>query len=237
MFETLEQAEKHFKAVDNKSHQVTAELKEDGDAGEVVAAFSIFNELDTDGDVVLSSAFKDGQEVGMIWSHSWGSRAIGKGTISVEEDRAVFRGNFFLDTQDGSEAYKTVKNMGGLQEWSWGFKVLDADIVEDDESPFGYKRIIKSTEVYEVSPVLIGANRNTSTLSVKADSPNVKAFVQAEVDRIVPVIVEKVLSELKNSEGEDTIVENEVVIEEDIGADALRAVAEYEFQRYIGGNQ
>lgn len=235
-FKSLEEAQAHFDQIQKKDAHMHAELKESGE-GEVVAAFSIFNELDTDGDVVLSSAFKDGQEVGMVWSHQWGSRAIGKGTIRVQDDRAVFDGKFFTDTFDGAEAYKTVKNMGGLQEWSWGFRVTDSDIVEDEDSPLGYKRIIKGTEVYEVSPVLVGANRNTGTLSVKASSESFKSFVEAEIERLLPIIVEKVASELKNSEEHDTIVTEEEVREEKEAEDltilALRAVAEYEATRFV----
>lgn len=243
MFETIEQAKEHFDQIQTKEAHMTATLKTDeGEEGEVSAAFSIFNELDTDGDVVLASAFEDGQEVGMVWSHAWGSRAIGKGKIHVEEDRAVFRGKFFTDTFDGMEAYKTVKNMGNLQEWSWGFRVTDSDIEEDDSTPLGYKRIIKGTEVYEVSPVLIGANRNTSTLSIKTNSESYKTFIKAELEQLVPVIVEKVLSELQNSEESDTIVdEEEKGIEEkeannDIRDEAFRVVAEYEAMQYGGIN-
>lgn len=238
MFETLEQAQKHFDNIGMKHANVRAELKSaDGEEnGSVKAVFSIFDVLDTDGDVVLSSSFKNGQEVGMIWSHTWGTKPIGKGIIRVEGDQAVFDGKFFLDTFDGNEAYKTVKNMGELQEWSWGFKVLDSDIVEDDSSPFGYKRIIKNTEVYEVSPVLIGANRGTSTLSIKTNSDTFKQFVQSEIERLMPSIVEKVALQLKNAEESDTIVPEEEVKEEKNGADlrekAQKAMAEFEFMRY-----
>lgn len=39
---------------------------EDGSTGEVSAVFSTFNAKDSDGDVTVSGAFKDGQEVRKI---------------------------------------------------------------------------------------------------------------------------------------------------------------------------
>ena len=142
-------------------------LPEGGDTpGYVEAAFSIFGEVDSDRDIVEASAFTDGQEVPMVWAHDW-QKPVGKGAISVDgRKRAVFKGSFFLNTEAGREAYETVKAMGGLQQWSWGFRVTDAS---QDQVEGEYIRRIKGADVYEVSPVLVGANRNTHTLLVKSD--------------------------------------------------------------------
>ena len=143
------------------------EFKDDA-AGTVQAAFSVFNVIDSDGDVVKPSAFKDGQEVPMVWSHKW-DNPIGKGTVHVGRKQATFDGHFFLDTAAGMEAYKTVKNMAGLQEWSFGFRVLD-----DEEGDFDGQqvRFLKGLELFEVSPVLVGANRETRTLAIKGAVPD-----------------------------------------------------------------
>ena len=117
------------------------------DTGEVEAVFSIFNRLDTDGDVVVADSIKSGfkdNEVPMVFAHKW-DQPIGKGVITSDDEKATFRGNFFMDTEAGKEAYKLAKAMGDLQEWSFGFQT-----------------------VYEVSPVLVGANRETYTLSIKS---------------------------------------------------------------------
>ena len=63
------------------------------------------------------------------------------------------------------ETYKTVKNLGDLQEWSYGFKVLDDEIGEFQGKQV---RILKKLDVYEVSPVLIGAGVGTGTTSLKS---------------------------------------------------------------------
>jgi hypothetical protein len=82
---------------------------------------------------------------------------------------------FFLDTTAGLDAYRTVKAMGDLQEWSWGFRVTDADYGEMDGATVRY---IKGAELYEVSPVLVGANRDTATLAIKAAAQQAKAAIR-----------------------------------------------------------
>ena len=143
-------------------------FKAEADEGTVVARFSVFNEVDSDGDVVLPSTFTPGQEVAMAaWGHNWHSLPFGKGAIQIQPDSALFEGRFFVDTTHGLDAYRTVKNMGSTQEWSWGFRVLDAEPGEMNGQPV---RFIKRAEVFEVSPVLIGANRNTETLFIKGNA-------------------------------------------------------------------
>lgn len=139
-----------------------ATLKADTIGG-LSAVFSVFDQVDTDGDVVKGTAFTDGQEVPLVWAHEW-DKPIGKGAVRVEADRAVFDGAFFLDTSWGRDAYATVKAMGALQEYSWGFRILEQSFGEQDGKPV---RFIDGAEVFEVSPVLVGANRNTGTLAIK----------------------------------------------------------------------
>ncbi len=133
--------------------------------GSVRAVFSTFNVVDEVDDVALPSFFTNGQEVAMAsWGHSHDRLPPGKGVIRVGEDTAIFEGRFFLSTTQGREHYNTIKEMGGLQKWSFGYHVLEADYGEIDGKLVRY---LKRGEVYEVSPVLIPANRNTYTLNVK----------------------------------------------------------------------
>lgn len=138
-------------------------LKAAAPPGHLEAVFSTFHVADRDGDVVLPSAFTPGQAVPLVWAHDW-QRPIGKGAIRVEPERAIFDGELFLDTTAGLDAYTTIKRMGALQEYSWGFQVLDSEPGTQGGQPV---RFIKATEVFEVSPVLVGANRATGTLALK----------------------------------------------------------------------
>jgi len=231
-FKSMTEAEEFFASKITKDMSVDTQIKVDSE-GDVEAVVSVFNQIDSDGDIVLASAFTDGQEVAMVWSHDW-SRPVGKGAISVGEDRATFDGSFFLDTSSGAEAHKIVKNMEGLQEWSWGFKVTDYDIKEDENSPYGYVRIIKDTDLYEVSPVLIGANRDTETVSIKEHSDEIRNIIKEEISNIVPLVIKAINDESLKVQGEhDNIREREDNEAEKTAKKAVhRAVAEYVYQRY-----
>ncbi len=145
----------------------------DEDKGQVEAVFSVYNTLDTDGDVVVPGAIKSGfkdNQVPMVFAHKW-DQPIGKGTIVTDDNKATFKGTFFMGTEAGKEAYNLAKEMGDLQEWSFGFRINDYEVApfkkdgSDDEQDVRY---LKELEVFEVSPVLVGANRETYTLAIKS---------------------------------------------------------------------
>ena len=147
-------------------------IKDSGEEkGSVEAVFSVYNNQDSDGDVVLPGAVKSGfkdNQVPMVFAHKW-DQPIGKGTITEGKDSAVFKGSFFMETEAGKEAYNLVKSMGDLQQWSFGFRVNDSEmgkLKKDGEDELDV-RYLKDLEVYEVSPVLVGANRQTYTLAIK----------------------------------------------------------------------
>lgn len=152
----------------------------DGDTAErrLRAKFTSFGSefIDAYGDVINKKALDDydGAEVAMVWSHDW-TKMIGKGKIEVGKGYATWDGVFF-DTDAGRDAYETVKAMGGLMQYSWGFRVKEARPIDQDGKPilnpseywWGPVEVMKA-QPYEVSPVLVGANPGTGTLSIKAD--------------------------------------------------------------------
>ena len=160
--------------MENNKFNKSIEFKTtDDEKGSVEAVFSVFNNVDTDGDVVLpgsiKSGFKDNQ-VPMVFAHKW-DQPIGNGVITSDDSKATFRGSFFMETEAGREAYNLAKEMGDLQEWSFGFRINDyesgkfkKDGMEDEIDV----RFLKDLEVFEVSPVLVGANRQTYTLAIKS---------------------------------------------------------------------
>lgn len=141
--------------------------------GTVEAVFSVFNEIDSDGDVVLPKSIRSGygdKGVVMCWAHDW-KEIIGKGQITQDDDKAVFKGTFNMNTTKGKEAYETVKAMNDLQQWSFGFEVHDSEMgmFTKDSGEQQEVRFLKDVKVWEVSPVMVGANQNTHTLMVKED--------------------------------------------------------------------
>jgi len=165
--------------MNNESKNIDIELKED--SGQVEAVFSLFNSLDSDGDVVVPGAVKSGfknNQVPMVWSHKW-DMPIGKGTIAQDNDKAVFKGEFFMDTESGKEAYNLVKNMGDMQQWSFGYKVNDSEFAKaETQNGETDARYLKDLTVYEVSPVLVGANQDTYTLAIKSNTELLKEITK-----------------------------------------------------------
>ena len=148
-------------------HVTTRATLKDASSGSLEAVFSTFGVVDRDGDIVEAGAIASGQTVPMVWAHDW-TRPIGKGVTENDGQRAIFKGDLFLDTAAGADAYASIKAMGDLQEYSWGFRIIDADFVERDTDMV---RVIKRAEIFEVSPVLVGAGRNTGTLAIKHGQP------------------------------------------------------------------
>lgn len=158
------------------------------DAGKVVAIFSRFNVKDHDGDVTLAGAFVDGAPVRISsYNHtSWGDKLpVGKGEIRVVDEHAELHGEFFLNTTAGRDTFEVVKQMGDLQEWSYGYDILDAEMgVHDGENV----QFLKSLKVHEVSPVILGAGIGTRTLAVKGRDLKFSEHigqVQTEVDALI----------------------------------------------------
>lgn len=168
--------------METKRIRASLQLKQAASEGDVIAVFSVLNVQDDEGDVVLPSFFTDGQAVPMAgFGHDW-TQPIGKGTIRVFPDRAEFHGRFLTETARGREHYETVKAMGDLQEWSFGFRILESERGVFDEQP---ARFLRRGEIYEVSPVLVGANRQTYTAAIKrAGTSRVAESYEGLIERL-----------------------------------------------------
>lgn len=156
-----------------------AQIK-DADQGQISAVIATFDVADHDGDVVMREAFTEGETVRLsAYNHaSWGpgELPVGKGAIRTTETEAIFDGEFFLGTAAGRDTFEVVKEMGGLQEYSWGFDVITADMGELNGESVQYLRDVK---VHEVSPVLLGASIGTRTLAVKSRDMKLTEHIEA----------------------------------------------------------
>lgn len=169
----------------------------DEDKGEITAVFATFNVKDSDWDVTEPGAFEDGAPalISAYGHASWsGMLPVGKGTISTTKTEAVFQGKFFLDTTHGRDTFLTVKETGELQEWSYGFDILEHSYGEFDGQQV---RFLKKLRVHEVSPVLLGAGIGTRTLAAKANmrfsdqAQAVLAAVSDLTDRAADVLAKR----------------------------------------------
>jgi hypothetical protein len=98
---------------------------------------------------------------------------VGRGIIHADKSQAWVDGQFFLDTAGGQETYKTVKNLGELQEWSYGYEILDRIPGQFEGQDVQFLRKLK---VHEVSPVMLGVGEDTHTVAIKARADVKAAF-------------------------------------------------------------
>jgi HK97 family phage prohead protease len=154
--------------MEKKTFDIALEFKADADqTGQFQAVFSWFDVIDKHSDVTLSGAFEEGANVKIsYWGHRWENLPVGRGVIHQDKEKAWVDGKFFLDTEAGLETYKTVKNLGELQEWSYGFETLESS---EDTRDGKTVRILKKLRTFEISPVFIGAGNNTQTLAIKSE--------------------------------------------------------------------
>jgi len=145
------------------------ELKLD-DKGTIEAAFAQLNVIDADGDVTLPGAFPSKEVPMSAYGHtSWdGALPVGKGTISEEGDWAVFKGQMFLDTTAGRDAHATLKGLGPLAEFSYGYEPTDFSFGEQAGQKVRYLKLL---DVFEVSNVLRGAGVGTHLRALKGGAP------------------------------------------------------------------
>ena len=147
------------------------ELKEEGDKRYIEAVFSLFDTIDSDNDVTKANALRSGytgNKVPLVWNHDWG-KVIGRGIIETDNQKAVFKG-YFLNTEAGKEAYNTVKEMQDMQQFSYGFQVMKSSKgthidSKGEEVPV---RVLEDVKVWEVSPVLVGAQQNSFVQALKS---------------------------------------------------------------------
>jgi HK97 family phage prohead protease len=137
---------------------------------------------DSVGDIIIPGAFDASlkrRKPRVVWGHNW-NEPIGK-VIDIFEvapkDRRLpkkmfdagvgglfAKVQFNMNSERGKEAFANVAFFGEEQEWSIGYKTIDADYDATNQA-----NILKEVELYECSPVLHGANQLTGTLSVKDD--------------------------------------------------------------------
>lgn len=144
--------------------------------GEFVAYPSTFTRTpDRYGDVVAPGAFAgtiaDWKASGNILPGLFGHRMddpeyyVASATDMGEDDHGWWvRGTFDLDTTKGAQVYRLVKDKR-LAQLSFAYDVLDhAAVTLDDGTKANELRAVK---VYEFSFVPIGANQDTSVVTVK----------------------------------------------------------------------
>lgn len=136
---------------------------------------------DSVGDIIIPGAFSKSlgrRKPRVVWGHNW-NEPVGKVLEMYEvssnderlPDKMKSQGvgglyakvQFNLASERGREAFATIAFFGEEQEWSIGYKTIDKEYDSMRQA-----NILKEVELYEVSPVLHGANQLTGTITVKS---------------------------------------------------------------------
>jgi HK97 family phage prohead protease len=161
---------------------INGQINVDEAKGIVECFVSGVGNKDSVGDIVLPGAFTESlkrRKPRVVWGHDW-NHPIGK-VLEIYEVPAsdlrlpakmrsagigglFARVQFNLKSEKGREAFANIAFYGEDQEWSIGYKTLDA--IYDNQRQ---ANLLREVELYEVSPVLHGANQLTGTISIKSE--------------------------------------------------------------------
>ena len=153
----------------------------DADKGEVSAIVATLNVVDRDKDVFLPNSVQPASRVQISdYKHSVvlaGAPPVGKGSISIDGDLAIFTGQYFMGTERGRESFAMVKEIGPDGDWSFAFPKGPPTIPMTKEwQAKGARRLIAGpVNPLEVSPVLRGGGIGTRTLAAKEATMETKA--------------------------------------------------------------
>lgn len=167
-----------------------ADLKAGGEGlgpGEFRALVAVFGNIDSTGDRIMPGAFADtlrpppeGRGLPpIVWAHDWETPPIGATISATETDRGLeLHGRLLVaDGEDHPTAravYAAMKARGGddrppLREFSFGFRVTSSDWVTETVDDLELEvRELTGIELYEVGPVLVGANSATRLDQIKS---------------------------------------------------------------------
>lgn len=161
---------------------MSGQLSIDEAEGIVECFVAAVGNKDSVGDIVVPGAFTSSlkrRKPRVVWGHDW-NQPIGKvldiyevgpsdprlpGKMKSAGVGGLFaKVQFNLRSERGREAFHSILFFGEEQEWSIGYKTLDSIY-----SPERQANMLKEVELYEVSPVLHGANQLTATISIKSE--------------------------------------------------------------------
>ncbi|HUX56220.1 MAG TPA: HK97 family phage prohead protease [Bacteroidales bacterium] len=168
------------------------ELKDaDGKKGIVTGYASIFNNIDSDEEMVIPGAFaktldERGPKSKMprikhLWQHdSW--QPIGIPSILEEQNKGLyFESKFGTDPHCQEKLQKHID--GIITELSFGYNVIRSEDIMDDEGNRLYRKLIE-LKLWEYSSVTWGANSLAQIISAKGESVDIMANLNKRLEAL-----------------------------------------------------
>lgn len=158
--------------------------------GQMIAYASIFDNVDSYGDVVVKGAFdatlKDwaergkskGQSIPFLYGHNMSDPNMNIGTVlEAVEDAKGLRIKVQFDEDDTAQKVYRLVKAGRLNELSFAFDVVKSAWIEDEDRPKALREL-QEVKLYECSAVPIGANSETEVLAIKAAEAGLMAAAE-----------------------------------------------------------
>lgn len=159
---------------------IDVEIKAIGDDGDgrFQAYASVFDVIDSYGDMVIKGAFVDslkdfgpkGEGIPLYWRHRMDDpfMLIGKTVEAKEDDHGLWVDCQLLDTNNAKQVHALLL-AGLVKQMSFAYDVIEGGWVdkEEDGQKYSYYELRK-LRIHEVSTVPIGANQETEILAVKS---------------------------------------------------------------------
>lgn len=151
---------------------------EDGlQEGEFTAYASVFDNVDSYGDVVRKGAFAgslaawdaSGFPIPLLFGHNMSDPDFNLGTVQAKEDDhgLLVKGLLDLENPKAKQTYRMLKGRR-INQMSFAYDEVDAGPIDDPK--LGEVRELRELKLYEVSIVPLGANQETEILAVKASA-------------------------------------------------------------------
>ena len=158
--------------------------------GQMIAYASVFDNVDSYGDVVVKGAFENtlkdwaergksqGHTIPFLYGHNMSDPDMNIGSVieAVEDEKGLRITVQFDEDPMAQKVYRLVK-AGRLNELSFAFDTVKSAFIEDADRPDAIREL-QELKLYECSAVPIGANSETGVLAIKA----AEAALAAEVD-------------------------------------------------------
>ena len=166
-----------------------APTEEEAAAGRIEAYASVFDTVDSYGDVVRRGAFADtlkewsdsGKTIPLLYGHNFSDPFMNIGGVveASEDERGLkITADLDMDNPSAVQVFNLISK-GRLSEMSFAFNYRDAGpATVDGDEIFE----VRAVELFEVSVVPIGANRETEILSAKSARELLTAVKQANLD-------------------------------------------------------
>lgn len=161
--------------------------------GQFTAYASVFNNIDSVGDVVLPGAFegdlarweKSGNPIPLYFGHNMSDPDYNLGhVVQAEEDAAGLKVHAQLDLENAKavQVYRMLKGRR-ITNMSFAYEEIESGPAVRDEKDVWELRALK---VYEVSIVPVGANEETEILAVKqATAHAARALALVKAGRVL----------------------------------------------------